>query len=392
MTATRKTQGFIDLFCGAGGFSWGWEKAGFHSLAAIDSDVPAVRTYELNFGVSHPLIFNRDISKFSPKKLSPFLGKKKQELLAVIGGPPCQGWSKVGRGKIKSLDRMASSMLRDPRNRLYKHFLKYVEYFRPAICVMENVPGMLSVGGKNVARVIERHFENAGYVCSHGLVNAVWFGTPQYRERLIFIGVRKNLGVKIDVEEIKLFAEKFRSNRLNLPEKITVSNAISDLPPIQNGGNEDPLIYRGNGSLSKYARLMRETSNGILTDHVCRDNPQDVEAFRTMRQGMKYVQLESKFKRYRDDIFKDKYKKLIWGKPSWTVTAHLSKDCYTHIHSHQSRTLSVREAARLQGFVDSFRFFGNMGERFRQIGNAVPPLMAWGIAEFVKKKVAARIR
>lgn len=104
-----------------------------------------------------------------------------------------------------------------------------------------------------------------------------------------------------------------------------------------------------------------------------------------MTQGMKYSELDDQFKRYRDDIFKDKYKRLYMDRPSWTVTAHLAKDCYTHIHPTQPRTITIREAARLQSFPDDFRFFGNVGDRYRQIGNAVPPLMAWGIAEYVKE-------
>jgi len=99
---------------------------------------------------------------------------------------------------------------------------------------------------------------------------------------------------------------------------------------------------------------------------------------------MKYRDLAEAFKRYRDDVFPDKYRRLFWNQPAWTVTAHLSKDCYTHIHPGQPRTISVREAARLQSFPDDYRFFGNIGDRFRQIGNAVPPLMGWGIAEFIK--------
>jgi DNA (cytosine-5)-methyltransferase 1 len=132
---------------------------------------------------------------------------------------------------------------------------------------------------------------------------------------------------------------------------------------------------------------MRSGSNGILTDHICRDNPQDIKAFKSLKQGMKYYQLEKKYKRYREDIFPDKYKKLYWNRPSWTITAHLGKDCYTHIHPRQARTISIREAARLQSFKDDFRFFGNIGERFRQIGNAVPPFMSWGIAEFIKSSI-----
>jgi DNA (cytosine-5)-methyltransferase 1 len=122
-----------------------------------------------------------------------------------------------------------------------------------------------------------------------------------------------------------------------------------------------------------------------VTDHVCRShNSQDIRAFQQMLPGMLYHQLPDNLKRYRDDIFKDKYKKLIWERPAGTVTAHFAKDVYTHIHPGQSRTISIREAARLQSFPDAFRFFGNIGERFRQIGNAVPPLMAWGIAEYVR--------
>jgi DNA (cytosine-5)-methyltransferase 1 len=107
-----------------------------------------------------------------------------------------------------------------------------------------------------------------------------------------------------------------------------------------------------------------------------------------MREGAKYADLPRHFKRYRDDIFKDKYRKLCWDRPAGTITAHLAKDCYTHIHPEQPRTISVREAARIQSFPDNFRFSGNLGDRFRMIGNAVPPLMAWGIADFVGRHLA----
>ena len=133
---------------------------------------------------------------------------------------------------------------------------------------------------------------------------------------------------------------------------------------------------------------MRERSNGMITDHVTREhNAQDLEAFETMPEGGQYHELDARFKRYRDDIFKDKYRKLRWDSPAGTVTAHFAKDCYTHIHPDQARTVSIREAARFQSFPDNFRFFGNMGDRFRQIGNAVPPLMAYGIASYVREVV-----
>jgi DNA (cytosine-5)-methyltransferase 1 len=251
---------------------------------------------------------------------------------------------------------------------------------------MENVPGMLSIEKRNIADVVKINFEEAGFRCTYGLVNARWFGVPQDRQRLIFIGTRQGDGPSVDASDLGKFSTKFRRKHLGITRETTVADAFRDIPMISDGSDEDPLLYRkAAGRPSRYVQIMREESNGLLTDHVCRrHNSQDIEAFALMKEGMKYYELPDCFKRYRDDIFPDKYKKLVWNRPAWTVTAHLSKDCYTHIHPRQARTISVREAARLQSFPDRFRFFGNMGERFRQIGNAVPPLMAWGIAEFIK--------
>jgi len=235
---------------------------------------------------------------------------------------------------------------------------------------------------------VKSNFEDIGYDCTYSLVNAKWFGVPQDRNRLIFIATRAI--PPLNASGLHAFSRIFRRETVRLARPTTVADAIRDLPPVVNGAEEDPLIYqRRSGRQSRYVGIMREGANCLVTDHVCRrQNAQDVEAFSTMKEGMKYYQLEEKYKRYRDDIFQDKYKKLIWNRPAWTVTAHLGKDCYTHIHPGQPRTISVREAARLQSFPDGFRFWGNIGDRFRQIGNAVPPLMAWGIAEFAKQHLS----
>jgi DNA (cytosine-5)-methyltransferase 1 len=379
----------FDLFCGAGGFTWGWERAGFSTRVAIDHDILATRTHELNF--PHALTLNRDLTLFQPKDLLGLLGARPQSLLAIVGGPPCQGWSHAGRSKLRSLRNDKQSLLKDPRNRLYRRFLDYVDFFRPPICVMENVPGMLSVEGTNVAETIIAHFDDVGYRCTFAQVNARWFGAPQDRRRLIFMGVRRDIGLRLPASGLETFASRFRRDVLRLPAADTnVRQAIGDLPEVAHGAHEDPVIYRAPTKLSRYAQLMRERSNGMLTDHVTREhNDQDLEAFASMAEGGQYHELDARFKRYRDDIFKDKYRKLRWDAPAGTVTAHLSKDCYSHIHPQQTRTVSIREAARFQSFPDDFRFFGNMGDRFRQIGNAVPPLMAFGIAEYVKEAIAA---
>lgn len=381
---------FIDLFSGAGGFSWGWREAGFSPAAAIDNNVPALRSHEVNFSASGGLALNRDLATLDPMEVRRLIKSSHRNIFAVIGGPPCQGWSSVGRGKIKSLHGAAMSLLDDPRNKLYRRFLEFVAAFKAPVCVMENVPGMLSVEGINVADAVVQNMDDIGYTCTYAKVNARWFGVPQDRQRLIFLGVRRASGIDVDMSGIRTFARRFRREALRLRAETTVRNALSDLPTILSGEGEDPIPYAPpRGRRSEYIRLMRQRSNGLLTDHITRShNDQDLAAFSSMEQGAIYADLDPQYKRYRDDIFKDKYRRLLWDRVSWTVTAHLAKDGYSHIHPGQPRTLSIREAARLQSFPDDFRFFGNHGDRFRQIGNAVPPLMAWGIAEYVRTGVA----
>lgn len=387
-----KRADIFDLFSGPGGFTWGWKQAGFVPRVAIDSDAVAMRTHELNF--PHSLALHRDLTKFGPRDLLHVLGTRPRTLLAIVGGPPCQGWSKAGRGKLRSLEEAPASLLRDARNHLYKRFLDFADFFRPPILVMENVPGMLSIEGRNVAEDVRSHFENIGYHCSYATVSARVFGVPQDRRRLIFLGVRKDVRLVLPASGLETFAARFKRDVLRLPSSdTTVRQAIGDLPRIAHGTEEDPQIYHAARKSSRYSHLMRERSNGVITDHVTRShNNQDLEAFRAMPEGGVYHQLEARLKRYRDDIFKDKYKKLRWDAPAGTVTAHFAKDCYTHIHPDQPRTASIREAARFQSFPDDFRFFGNMGERFRQIGNAVPPLMAYGIAAFVREALQQATR
>jgi DNA (cytosine-5)-methyltransferase 1 len=259
---------------------------------------------------------------------------------------------------------------------------------------MENVPGMLSIEGQNVADAILANFRAIGYRASVATVNARWFGVPQDRRRLIFLAVRDGFGPALDAAALEDFSIGFRIGLLDLPEEPSVWQAIADLPSISHGEVEDPQPYIFPcGRRSRYSQIMRARSNGLILDHVCRGhNSQDLEAFALMREGGLYHELPARLKRYRDDIFRDKYKKLIRRKPAWTVTAHFEKDVYTHIHPTQPRTISVREAARLQSFPDDFRFAGHMGDRFRQIGNAVPPFMAWGIAEFVRGYLESRDR
>jgi len=248
---------------------------------------------------------------------------------------------------------------------------------------MENVPGMLSYGGRNVADVVQTSFQALGYDTVLALLDAADFGVPQQRERLFFVGVREDLRVSFRVPASR------RRNGLPLRPQVTVWEAIGDLPPISNGARIWRLRYPGDRPLSAYARRMRDLADpGTIFDHVCRaHNAQDLEAFRVLREGGWYRDLPGRLKRYRDDIFEDKYKKLHRNRPSGCITAHLSRDCYTHIHPTQARTISVREAARLQSFPDCFYFAGSMGDKFRLIGNAVPPLLSEHLAYLIRQQV-----
>jgi DNA (cytosine-5)-methyltransferase 1 len=378
----------LDLFAGAGGFCLGFHRAGFHTVAAVDHDPLAVETLDANFAHLglHALV--RDLATFEPDDLRCHLHRKglAASFDVIAGGPPCQGWSQVGRGKLRQLAGYSgrnTASDTDPRNDLYARFVHFVAAFQPAVAVMENVPGMLSHNGRNAADLVQTSLQALGYDTAFALLDAADFGVPQERQRLFFVGVHEALRVSFGFPPA-------RGPKGQLPgQPVTVWEAIGDLPPISNGAKTWRLRYPGNRPLSAYAKRMREFADpGTVFDHVCRmQNAQDLEAFRLMREGGWYRDLPGRLKRYRDDIFEDKYKKLHRNRPSGCVTAHLSRDCYTHIHPTQARTISVREAARLQSFPDCFYFAGSMGDKFRLIGNAVPPLLGEHLARAIRQQV-----
>lgn len=388
---TMTEPAVLDLFAGAGGFSLGFHWAGFRTAVAIDHSAVAVETLQGNFSDHGIKALVRDLATFTPRDLEAYLSRlgERPSFDVIVGGPPCQGWSSVGRGKMRSLRTPGGRRQEDsdPRNELYKNFLEYVRFFKPPVAVMENVPGMLSHNGRNVASYVAESLNAVGYEVKWERLNASEFGVPQVRERLIFVGIRKDLNLSFEFPMTRTARDK------RIYPEVSVREAIGDLPIIRNGSREWVREYKHDSSkLSAFARKMRRGSDrDVIFDHVCRtQNEQDLEAFRLMREGGKYVDLPKRLKRYRDDIFKDKYKKLRWDAPSWTVTAHLSRDCYTHIHPSQARTISVREAARLQSFPDCFYFAGAMGAKFQLIGNAVPPLLAERIATAIRQQVFER--
>jgi len=396
---------FIDLFGAPGGMSRGFQMAGFKPLGMLDIFEDGVNTYRKNF----PKVPDRNAvlaDASSPRIIKHFekeTGLRPGDIDVIVGGPPCQGFSTVGRVMIGSLVRKGMRTGRsknprfidDPRNNLYKSFVKFVKHFKPKAVVMENVPGMMSYKDGDVADQIRKDLVACGYTNTQfQILNAENFGVPQKRRRIIFIGTRA--GGKIAWPDITHLEVRDGQKRLDdgMASPVTVGDAFADLPPLnlpERGAKmKDEVAEYAKRAISEYQKYVRGDS-AELHNHITRwHRDKDVEIFNYMKQGMKWKDLPDRYRKligYDDSSFNDKWKRLVLDEPSWTVVSHLSKDGYMYIHPTESRTISVREAARLQSFPDSFVFHGSRSSQFKQIGNAVPPLLARAIAKKVKTQI-----
>jgi len=388
----------IDLFGAPGGLSLGFEMAGFLSLATVDVDADGLKTYGRNFPKSKTIL--KDIRSVECEWFLAEVGISKGECDVLLGGPPCQGFSSVGRVKIASLVRKGvwkltngnPRLIDDPRNLLYREFLRFVESIGPAFFVMENVLGIRSYMNGQIVKEIVRGFEDTGYRTDLKILDAAEYGVPQHRRRVFFIG--NKLGVPnpfpkpthrtTDIETL----DKFMGvGGVRLPKAVTVWNAIGDLPWIRAGANRDRTNYTKDPSC-EYQKWARNGSEAVH-NHITRPHgKRDQKVFSKMKPGDQWKDLPKRDRDrygYRDDVFTDKFKRLWKHKSAWTIASHIHKDGYVYIHPTQTRTVSVREAARLQSFPDTFVFEGSRTEQFRQVGNAVPPLMARAIAVEIRK-------
>ncbi|WP_243420732.1 DNA cytosine methyltransferase [Micromonospora globispora] len=358
-----------DLFSGAGGLSLGLDAAGYKVVLAVDHDEEAIETHRHH----HPgLSVDWDLG--DPDRVRQ-VGElmKAAEIELLAGGPPCQPFSKAGRSKIRHRVRHG---LRDPydeRRDLWRSFLEIARTARPQAVLMENVPDMALDKEMFILRTMVHELESIGYSVEERSVETFRYGVPQFRQRLILVALRDGVQFTWPQEQ---------------PERVTVWNAIGDLPPVEGGwrpegGAEGWSDY--DGPVSEFQRRMREAVSASdkhkVFDHITRPvREDDARAFEAMDHSTRYSDLPDEVKRYRDDIFDDKYKRLDENNLSRTITAHIAKDGYWYIHPRQNRTITVREAARLQTFPDWFRFAGPPSAAFRQIGNAVPPLLGEHLA------------
>jgi len=398
---------FIDLFGVPGGMSLGFKLAGMRPVGALDIFESGIETYKENFPevkeenvVCADASTNNVIEKFKKKTCL-----KKRDVDVIIGGPPCQGFSTIGRIKMASLVKNGqrngrssdARFIDDKRNHLYKSFIRFVEKFKPKAVIMENVLGMVSYKNGTVVKQIEEDFRNIGYKnVKSKVLNAVDYGVSQSRRRIFFVAIRKK--IQVTWPEKTHFPKSIldrKSLSPNSRDYVTVWDAIGDLPllrlPEKNSKMADSVRkYRSKPSC-EYQRWtrgkMKRVHNNITRWH----RKKDIQVFENMLPGGRWSELSKADRRkigYSNDSFEDKWKRLPINGQSWTVTSHLHKDGYMYIHPRQNRTISVREAARLQSFPDSFVFYGSRSAQFKQIGNAVPPLLAMAIAKHVKKMLA----
>ena len=361
-----------DLFCGAGGLSLGLEQAGMKVVVGADHDPEALETHRHHIP---GMAIDWDLGDGQVvEHVAEVLRKNNIDVLA--GGPPCQPFSKAGRSGMRFLVRQGLREPHDRRRDLWRSYLEIARLARPRVVIMENVPDMALDREMFILRSMVFELESLGYSVQERVVDAWRYGVPQFRQRLILVAIRD--GGHFDV------AEGDGSEGHGVERHLRS-------PPVEGGwrpkgGAEGWADY--NGPRTAFQRAMRAGvpagQEGRVFDHITRPvREDDLRAFELLDSESRYSDLPTDLKRYRDDIFDDKYKRLSGDDVSRTITAHIAKDGYWYIHPEQNRTLTVREAARIQTFPDWFRFAGPPSAAFRQIGNAVPPRLGYAIGKAV---------
>lgn len=347
----------IDLFAGCGGLSKGFMDAGFNVIVGVDNEQSALNTFELNHGGSIGL--NADLSKQETfGAIKELAGDKGIDV--VIAGPPCQGFSLTGP---RNFD--------DPRNKLYLAVIELVRQYRPKGFIIENVPGMATMYNGQVKDEILKRFRLMGYNIDCKILLAADYGVPQMRRRLIFMGVRSDIG-----------EPHFPKPFLDKEHYVTCREALSDLPSREEELGEEIDKYTAEPK-SEYQRKMRAKSN-ILYNHVATDHKQFVkETIALVPEGGNYKDLPPGWGESRK--FNEAWTRYHGDKPSKTIdTGHRN-----HFHYEYNRVPTVRENARLQSFPDDFIFTGSRTQQNRQVGNAVPPLLGYALGKELMEIIRA---
>jgi len=390
---------FIDLFAGCGGLSEGFYKQGFKALTHVEYDHYAceslrTRMKHYDYQEKEISVLEKDITdKDIIKQIELEVAGKSVDLL--IGGPPCQSFSSLGRAKDEN------GMQDDPRNFLFESYEKILNHFKPKIFVFENVTGLLTakIGKeKTVNIILNKLGQQYKLIKSPNdmVLNSCDYGVPQVRKRIILIGVRKDIGINPKEIYNGILKTHYNPDSSEIEKKgkkkyVTVKDAIYDMPSIKPGEGEKEVehsVSKWNNYLSK----VRSKNDTTLTDHVSRThNDKDRKRYHEMSKNKwtfkELLEKRPSLNHIKQRVFNNSYVVQFWDKPARTIIAHLYKDGNQFIHPdhNQERTITPREAARLQSFADDFVFEGSKTQQYKQIGNAVPPLMAEAIAKSIKK-------
>lgn len=342
----------IDLFCGAGGFSLGFEMSGFETILAIDKWEHAINTF--NFNRENKVGKNIDIQEFDNNTLMDFI--KENEVDGIIGGPPCQGFSMVGTRNAE-----------DDRNSLYLQYVRFVEVVKPKFFILENVKGLLNLKKGHFKEDIIVRFSSLGYNVNFKVLKASDYGVPQNRERVFFVGLRKDI-----------FGDRF----FEFPEgsetnSVSTEEALSDLPSLDNGENHE--AYKTE-PLNEFQKLMRKNNlNNILTNNEVTNHTEQTKKIISMvPDGGTIKDLPEEYYKVRN--YNAAFKRMNSKKPSTTI------DCghRNYFHYKENRVPTVRESARIQSFPDDYFFTGSKTSQYTQVGNAVPAILASKIGLKVK--------
>ena len=362
----------LDLFSGAGGMSSGFSKVGYNIVAAIEFDKRFKETYLYNHPSTKLILEDiRNVSangdvKNSNYDIKNIFNNHEKECDVIIGGPPCQGFSLAGNRIRKN-----SGFFTDERNLLFLEYFRMVKALKPKVFIIENVPGILNYNRGKTRKEIKNKFEYLGYNVHTRILCAADYGVPQLRNRAFFIG--NNIG--LDSSDLFPIPNHAPANYT------TVWDAISDFPDVPPGVRIEPFrISNYKNAVSSFQKKMRSNNGDVYNHSSSKPSEKTIEILKQIKQGQGIRDLPKKY--HTRSVHSGAYGRMDYSKPSYTLTTRLNTPSVGRItHPIEHRTITPREAARIQSFDDSYRFFGNITSIGMQIGNAVPPLLAFQIAQ-----------